>query len=470
VAPPPTATPSPTPTPTPTPTPNAAGGELIPLPPELCASYLDDLCVTIVRSADPPHTSEEQARQANSFFATAKYAWYGLVTLGQPYAFGWLGDLPPVENRPMWILYDPDKHNLEAVDDETGEPRGSYHFDGKSSAQEILSGGRDAALITAAPGQDQAIWQRLSQTEATNDALRPILKPTWLPDGINEVWLHTSDPGLTWVEYHGPGEEIILQAGGNVRPIPESMTEVQQVSVRDQNATLHIVKSARGVAGIRLWWDEPGHWVPPDGVSPARAVAPYFVWARGLTSDEVERFAASLQPLLGDSATPVATATSTVAASPTTPAGWTTTYDATHGFDISYPAGWDLQLTDQARAPITLTSWTLPETGGGGMPDGGIKIDLGPLLTPFPNGGSKYPPGVGGRPAIAFLDQSLTLGTPGSTPAAGSVGEAPHSLVIIYGNGVQSWVFSALSTESLDDGSPARAIVDQIVQSIHYHP
>jgi hypothetical protein len=167
--------------------------------------------------------------------------------------------------------------------------------------------------------------------------------------------------------------------------------------------------------------------------------------------------------------TPTVRAEATV---PPPPAGWITASDAAERFVISYPPGWDIQNSDQAGTPIILTSWTMPETGGGGIPDGGIKIDFGPLPLPFPmpSPGSAYAPGVDGHAAVFFIDESLFIASPGSPPPQNSFGGAPHDLIIYYQVGDQAWEFAALSTEPLSAGGPARIIVDQIVSTIHYEP
>jgi len=112
----------------------------------------------------------------------------------------------------------------------------------------------------------------------------------------------------------------------------------------------------------------------------------------------------------------------------------------------------------------------MPETGGGGIPDGGIKIEFAPLPFAIPTGGSTYAPGVDGHAAVIFIDEPLTLASPGSPPPQSSFGGAQHDLFIFYQVGDQAWEAAALSTEPLVDGSPARIIVDQIVSTIHYEP
>lgn len=56
--------------------------------------------------------------------------------------------------------------------------------------------------------------------------------------------------------------------------------------------------------------------------------------------------------------------------------------DETVGFELRYPAGWDLlDVSDETRQnplgyAVTLNSWPRQEEGRGGIPEGGTKLDI----------------------------------------------------------------------------------------------
>src|SRR5690606_22718664 len=81
------------------------------------------------------------------------------------------------------------------------------------------------------------------------------------------------------------------------------------------------------------------------------------------------------------------TVTRTDAAAPETPepawlADAETYRDETVGFELRYPAGWDLlDVSDETRQnplgyAVTLNSWPRQEAGTGGIPEGGTKLDI----------------------------------------------------------------------------------------------
>ncbi|KAA3643251.1 MAG: hypothetical protein DWQ07_22300 [Chloroflexi bacterium] len=62
--------------------------------------------------------------------------------------------------------------------------------------------------------------------------------------------------------------------------------------------------------------------------------------------------------------------------------GPTETYvDENLGYAFDYPAEWDiLALPDIPGASVTISSWQQEEAGSGGIPAGGQKLDITPLL------------------------------------------------------------------------------------------
>jgi len=309
------------------------------LPPQLAPFN-----VTLVATDGAPLLSQEQAMKivtANvPMQACGTYqgkpitvqAWYGYATIGRPTAMGWdqytriplpNGGLAPdhVDNRLVWVLdYGNVPGVIPSICYRCPPPPVTDHNVYAVDAQYrvIVWGASYTYSTTASPATPQPTWpatQPLTAAAAewrqvvavNHTAMQPILAPSVLPDGFTSVGDpgNNTQPGLFTIDYAGPGKELMILVGSSSRPAPESLTEVRQVTVRGQPGTLQVVRTVRGVEGLRLWWQEPGHLEPWPKGSPAQASVPYFLWAVGLTQDQLLQFADTMTQISpASSATP----------------------------------------------------------------------------------------------------------------------------------------------------------------------
>ncbi|HET9014243.1 MAG TPA: hypothetical protein VFN57_01515 [Thermomicrobiaceae bacterium] len=263
-------------------------------------------------------------------------AWYGYATIGEPTAMVWDlsihislpngGVLDHVDNRLVWLLdYGNVPGPVPSICYRCTPPPVTDHDVYAVDAQDRVIVWGASYSSTAPLPTPQPTWpatQPLSAAAAewrrvvaiNHAAIRPILAPSALPAGFTSVGDpgDNTQPGLFTIDYAGPGKELMIFVGSTYHPAPERLTEVEQITVRGQLGTLQIVRTARGVAGLRLWWWEPGHFEPSPKGGPAQASVPYFLWSVGLTSAELLHLADAMTPI-----SPTSSATPRIA--PTVP-------------------------------------------------------------------------------------------------------------------------------------------------------
>ncbi len=165
----------------------------------------------------------------------------------------------------------------------------------------------DPALVPLS--QADAIWSQVVQT--INGGIDPILKPTQLPEGVDSVRIvrayavDSGDhvPAVFDVQYSGPGARLDIVVGLMSPSLCGSGCTQRQVTVRGQQATEQVNDAVQG--HISLWWREPGTWNEASSQPP---VIQYWVFAQGLSADQVEQVVGSLEPESGNS-TPQASPT-----------------------------------------------------------------------------------------------------------------------------------------------------------------
>lgn len=127
----------------------------------------------------------------------------------------------------------------------------------------------------------------------------PILRPRFIPQGIETVRMTQAGLGTFWVEYSGPGKRIGVGVGGYNPPIVTAETggEQRQVTVRGHAGVLQTPSRARPSEAVQMWWKESGSW-QPSPADPPRDSFIYFVFAGGLDPDVVLQFANSLEEVV----------------------------------------------------------------------------------------------------------------------------------------------------------------------------
>lgn len=120
-------------------------------------------------------------------------------------------------------------------------------------------------LVTSTPVLDeQAAWDDVARSI---QAVSPILRPQFIPLGLETAHMQHAGLGTFWVEYRGPGKLLGIGVGAFNPPIvtTESGGEQRRVTVRGQPATLQMKSRARPSESVQLWWQEPGEWTPGAG-------------------------------------------------------------------------------------------------------------------------------------------------------------------------------------------------------------
>lgn len=151
-------------------------------------------------------------------------------------------------------------------------------------------------LVTSTPVLDeQAAWDEVARSV---QAVSPVLRPQFMPPGIESARVQKAGLGTFWVEYSGPGKRLGIGAGAfNPSMVTtDSGGEQRRVTVRGQPATLQMKSRARPSESVQLWWQEPGEWVPGAG-APMRDRVFYMISAQGLEPDVVLQLANSLRPM-----------------------------------------------------------------------------------------------------------------------------------------------------------------------------
>jgi len=137
--------------------------------------------------------------------------------------------------------------------------------------------------------QADDLWQKVVTAAA---GVSPVLIPAYLPAGLTEVRVRYVDYGIFSVEYFGQDCCLIVSAGPTSLPLEGEQFDV---IIHDQEAVLQLNVADDPKAGLHVFWREPGRWVP-DQTAPEQSADSifYVVFARGLDSEEVLRFAEEL--------------------------------------------------------------------------------------------------------------------------------------------------------------------------------
>ncbi len=165
--------------------------------------------------------------------------------------------------------------------------------------------------------QDSDVWDRV--VELTSANVSPILRPTYLPDGIDTVTLLApAGPNYIFrVEYTGSGLRLVVEASQyNLSP-PRTSDHQELVRLRDVPCNTgekpwgcfwQTSDPASPTAQMWLAWSEPGIWQMAD--QPLRQLTPgeptrvvpgptqdyvqYLLSAEGLRREEVSAVAEGL--------------------------------------------------------------------------------------------------------------------------------------------------------------------------------
>ena len=160
-----------------------------------------------------------------------------------------------------------------------------------------------AAVTTPTPApvpfsQADAIWSQVVRT--INGGIDPILKPSQLPDGFDSVKLVSiapadvsyNGPPSFDVEYSGPDVQLDIVVGMLAPSLCGSGCTQSQITLRGQQATIQVNDAVQG--HISRWWREPGTWNEASSEPP---VIQYWVFAQGLSADQVEQVVESMNPV-----------------------------------------------------------------------------------------------------------------------------------------------------------------------------
>lgn len=164
-----------------------------------------------------------------------------------------------------------------------------------------VPGSSNAVSTTTTPepvplGQENAIWDQV--TSVLGNSINPILNPTSVTDGFDTVRLvsimpagpgHGGGTPSFDVQYTGSNKRLDIVVGEENPSLCGSGCTQSAITVRGQQATLQVNDAGSG--HISLWWREPGIWKGSVGQPPGIA---YWIFAQGLTSDQVQQIANSL--------------------------------------------------------------------------------------------------------------------------------------------------------------------------------
>ena len=146
------------------------------------------------------------------------------------------------------------------------------------------------------------VWDEVVRQNGQD--VSPLLKPSALPAGLDTVRLLSGGHGRATfrVVYSGTGKRFEVSVG-KLNPAFSKVAGAsqQQVTVRGQRATVQVDAAGAVDAGasptphVWLTWREPGRWAIPALPNPEGAVE-YFIFAHGVSAEEVLRTAESLRP------------------------------------------------------------------------------------------------------------------------------------------------------------------------------
>ncbi len=155
---------------------------------------------------------------------------------------------------------------------------------------------RTPTVVTLTPlSSEETVWTEVLRSVRD---VSPVLRPRFIPQGIETVRMTQAGQGTFFVEYSGQGKRVGVGVGGFNPPIVTAETggEHRKVTVRGRAGTIQIPSKARPSESVQMWWEESGRW-NPSPEAPARESFPYFVFAGGLDPDTVVQFANSLDEL-----------------------------------------------------------------------------------------------------------------------------------------------------------------------------
>lgn len=150
-----------------------------------------------------------------------------------------------------------------------------------------------ATVVSQTPvSSEEEVWEKVLRSVR---GVSPILRPRFIPQGMETVRMTQAGQGTFWVEYSGQGKSVGVGVGGFNPPIVTAETggEQRTATVRGRAGVLQIPSKARPSEAVQMWWEESGRWLPSPG-DPPRESFTYFVFARGLDPDVVLQFANSL--------------------------------------------------------------------------------------------------------------------------------------------------------------------------------
>ncbi|HET7037733.1 MAG TPA: zf-HC2 domain-containing protein [Thermomicrobiaceae bacterium] len=152
--------------------------------------------------------------------------------------------------------------------------------------------GSPAPSPTPAPlAQADAVWTAVAR--GVGDTINPVLRPSFVPAGLQTLQAEALAPGTFNVVYSGPGTYLRIGVAGWNPPLCGDGCSQSQISVRGQPATLQVNDASAYPANyVWLWWSEPGSWTMP-GLNQPQGID-YLISAQGLTPAEVQQVAASL--------------------------------------------------------------------------------------------------------------------------------------------------------------------------------
>ncbi len=139
-------------------------------------------------------------------------------------------------------------------------------------------------------------WQEVADAATSID---PILRPSYLPPTITQVWVPNSyDTTFRVVCSDRSGQTRITVSGGAVNPaMPGPNSLIERVRLRGVQGNFRLRDKAEPLGTAFVYWEEPGRLGEPgrpDG--PHLDHVTYMVSATDLSKEELLRVANSLEP------------------------------------------------------------------------------------------------------------------------------------------------------------------------------
>lgn len=157
---------------------------------------------------------------------------------------------------------------------------------------------RPPASVSPLPvSESDQSWRHVAATATSID---PILRPTYLPSAITQVW----SPEVSTESFHvlfsdSSGQTGVSVAAGPLNPgLPGPNSLQESVEVRGLSATYQLQDEAEPLGSAYVVWEEPGRLGDP-----ARPAGPhldhvtYMVGSTGLPREELLKVANSLEPV-----------------------------------------------------------------------------------------------------------------------------------------------------------------------------